>query len=973
MRTSGTLRWSGAAACAVLLTGLPAVADVHNPAALIQSASQIRHGTTVSVSLSPTRANALIVVGLMFTNQDPSPVVVTDNAPGGSNIYKLATDISGPNHQYLYYAEGAKGGVTQVTVTGAYSVIDLIAAEYRAVVKHGALDRTSAFNNGYSADNNWRTGLTQTTRRAPELLVVIGGGTYFATDFIQRAGTGYNFVTTHVESGHYVSGLMMEDRVVTAVGRYEGTGYTQMVGGGKDIRYGIIATFYLEPAALSYQYDNTRAGANLNESILTRANVNANQFGKLFADAVDGYVHGQPLYLANVEIPGKGVHNIVYVVTGHDTVYAFDADGNAGQNAVPLWRVSFIDPGRGVTTVPAEDTGCSLAEPEIGISSTPVIDPASGTLYVVAMTKESAGGAVSYVHRLHALDVASGKERPGSPAVIQASYPGTGDGDNTVVFNPGSYKQQSGLLLLNGVVYAAFSSHCDVRRYHGWLIGYDARSLQQVAVYNDTPNGNGGSFWASGAAPGADRNGSIYLVSGNGTFDGASGGPDLGQSYIKLASANGLSVADYFTPFNFADLNRGEVDLGSGGVALLPDGAGSVSHPHLMVGAGEEGRIYLLDRDRLGGHRAGSDSQIVASLPGAIGAVSGNPAYFNNAVYFCAAQDSLKAFPVTNATLSAAPVSSSGAQFGFPGCVPAISANGAANGIVWLVEAGGVLHAYDASNLGNELYNSGQNPGRDSLGSYVNFSVPTVANGKVYAGTQNSLVTYGLLPPGDASLAVTNAASGQPGPVAPGSIVSIYGTGLAQSTASAPSLPLPTTLAGVTVRVNNLAAPVFYASPGQINAQVPFEAPLGTVSVAVSSGDSLVAAGSATVQPVAPGLFTLGQGQSAALNQDYSLNSAARPAPAGSVIVVYVTGLGPVENPVATGLAATAHPLSRVTSPVTATIDGRPAQLMFAGLAPGFAGLYQVNIVVPQIPPGDHPLQLIAGNAASNIATISVD
>lgn len=238
---------SAGAAYAVLLTSLATPAAGRDPAVLVQFASQLLHGTSASVNLLPTRANDLIVVGLMLTNSDPSAIVVTDNAPGGSNSYQLAADVSGPNHQCLYYAEGAKTGVTQITVTGPYAVIDLIVAEYSGVLKSGALDRTSVLNNGYSADNNWRTGSTQQTRRAPELLVVIGGGTYFATDFVHRAGKGYNFVTTHAKSGHNVSGLMMEDCVVKAIGSYEGMGYTQMVGGAKDIRYGIIATFYLEP------------------------------------------------------------------------------------------------------------------------------------------------------------------------------------------------------------------------------------------------------------------------------------------------------------------------------------------------------------------------------------------------------------------------------------------------------------------------------------------------------------------------------------------------------------------------------------------------------------------------------------------------------------------------------------------------------------------------------------------------------
>ena len=303
--------------------------------------------------------------------------------------------------------------------------------------------------------------------------------------------------------------------------------------------------------------------------------------------------------------------------------------------------------------------------------------------------------------------------------------------------------------------------------------------------------------------------------------------------------------------------------------------------------------------------------------------------------------------------------------------MPTISANGTAGGIVWGLEAAGILHAYDAANLANELYHSNQNRARDALGRYVKFTVPAVANGKVYAGTQNSLVVYGLLPFGGPAFSVGNAASGDPNAIAPGSIVSIYGANLAQATDTAKAFPLPATLAGASVRVNSVAAPLFYASPGQINAQVPFGVAAGTAAVEVRSGDALVGTANVTVRPAAPGLFT-NDDQAAVLNQDGSVNSAGRPAGAGSVVAAYLTGLGPVDNPVPTGSPAAANPLSRVTSPVIASIAGQSATVLFAGLAPGFAGLYQVNILVPQMAPGDYPLQVSVAGVASNAATLSV-
>ena len=720
---------------------------------------------------------------------------------------------------------------------------------------------------------------------------------------------------------------------------------------------------------LTYQYDNTRAGQNLNEVLLTQANVNANQFGKQFSYPVDGQIYGQPLYLAGVNVAGKGFHNVVFVATEHDSVYAFDADNNAGSNATSLWEVHFTN-GTSVTTVPSSDVNCGQIDPEIGITSTPVIDPATGTIYVVAMTK-IIGVTTSYSQQLHALDMTSGAERPGSPVGIQASFPGTGEGGNTVVFKPKNYKQRPGLLLLNGVVYTSWSSHCDIGTYHGWLMGYDAKTLQQVAVYNNTPNGNMGSFWNGNAAPAADSAGNIFLVAGNGTFDWESGGTDLGESFIKLSSqiqgsSVALQVSDYFAPFNFEPLDNQDLDVGSAGVAFLGDEAGSPAHPHLMAGSGKEGRIYLLDRDNLGHWQAGSDSQIVGSLAGAIGGLFGNPAYFNKSVYFCGSGDSLKAFPVSNATLAQAPSSRSPERFGYPGCVPTISASGSSSAIVWALEGSPALHAYAASNLSDELYNTNQNAARDALGSYVKYSVPAIANGKVYAGTANALVVYGL----PNSVTVTNAASGQQTFAAPGSLITVYGTGAINIPPA--TFPIPTRSGDVTMSINNVLVPLLFGSSGQINAQVPFEISPGAAALTITSGGTTAGTANFLIEPVAPGLFTLGQGRAAVLNADYSINADNQPASVGSFISAYMTGLGPVDSPVPTGQAASANPLSQVTSSVTATIGGQPATVLFAGLAPDFAGLYQVNVTVPQLAPGDYPLQITVAGLASNTGTISV-
>ena len=595
-------------------------------------------------------------------------------------------------------------------------------------------------------------------------------------------------------------------------------------------------------SVLTYHNDLARTGQNLKETLLTPASVGSPQFGQLFSYPVDGQVYTQPLYLPGVIVPGKGIHNVVFVATEHDSVYAFDADNHL---AAPLWQVSFLNPAQGVTTASAADLGCGSITPEVGITGTPVIDPATGTLYVVAMTEE--GPADNYVHRLHALDVATGAEKPGSPVEIQASAPGTGDGNTTVQFEPWLYKERAGLLLLNGVVYTAWSSHCDSGNYHGWIIGYnawgyDARSLQQTAVFTDTPNWNAGSFWQAGAAPAADSNGNIYIVSANGTFDANMGGTDLGESVLRLSTAKGLLAAtDYFTPFNADALSDQDLDLGSSGALLLPEGTGSAAHPHLLMSGSKDGTIYLLDRDQLGHFQPGGDTQIVQSLAGAVGPLFGIPTYFNNTVYFSGAHDQLKAFSLQDGRLSTLPVSASSATFAMLGTVPSISANGALNGILWTIDPAGQLHAYDGADLGRELYQGTVGGTGGSASSYVKFSTPTVANGKVYVGTLDSLAVFGLQSQTSGSVAAVVTANGfQPGPVAPGTIVSLFGSNMAPRAAVASTSPGPKVLEMTSVFINGVAAPLAYVSPTQINAQVPSDTKPGQATVTVVVGDRVL-------------------------------------------------------------------------------------------------------------------------------------
>lgn len=528
-----------------------------------------------------------------------------------------------------------------------------------------------------------------------------------------------------------------------------------------------VATVAGQTSVLTQHNDNARTGLAPNEALLTPTTVNSNYFGKLFSQPVDGPVYAQPLYLPGVVIPGKGVHNVVFVATQHDSVYAFDADhNNTPINNAPLWHTSFINPAAGITvpsTLDAVDSpgqDCGTFVGEIGIVGTPVIDPAAGTLFVVARTKEPLpppnNSTFVQMQRLHALDVATGTERSNSPVVLAASVPGTGDGSSNsfVAFNPAREVQRPGLLLAGGVVYVGFASYCDLAPYHGWLLGYDSHGLQQVAVFNTAPNGSHGGIWMAGAGPAADSSNFLYCITGDGTFDTNASPINYGDSFLKLSqtNANTLVVADYFTPYNQASLNAGDEDLGSGGAVVLPDSVGSALHPHLVVGAGKDGILYLLDRDNMGHFNPLNNSQIVQSVPFS-STLFGLPAFFNQRLYVQGVGQVLKAYAFTNGVLNATPVSQSVDTVTFRGATPSISANGTNNGIVWLLAPTptlgvSTLRAYDAQNLAHKLYDSYTTMPANSSNQlfFVKFAVPTIANGKVYVGMTNSVAVLGLHP-----------------------------------------------------------------------------------------------------------------------------------------------------------------------------------------------------------------------------------
>jgi uncharacterized protein (TIGR03437 family) len=713
-------------------------------------------------------------------------------------------------------------------------------------------------------------------------------------------------------------------------------------------------------SVLTYHNDLARTGQNLNETLLTPASVSSGRFGRLFAYAVDGQVYAQPLYMPGVVIPGQGIHNVVFVATEHDSVYAFDADNYL---AAPLWHVSFINPAQGVTTASAADLGCGSITPEIGITGTPVIDPATGTLYVVAMTESSSD---NFEHQIHALDLTTGAEKPGSPVEIQASVPGQGDGNTTVQFKPWLYKQRAGLLLLNGIVYTAWSSHCDAGNYHGWILGYDARTLRQVAVYTDTPNWYAGSFWQGGAAPAADANANIYAVSANGTFDINLGGSDLGESVIKLSTGKSFSAVDYFTPYNADELSDRDMDLGSSGALLLPDGTGSSAHPHLLVSGSKSGSVYLLDRDNLGHFQPEGNGQIVQSLVGVVGPLFGIPVYFNNTVYFSAAHDQVKAFALQDGLLSVLPVSASSATFAMLGSVPSISANGTADGILWTIDSDDQLHAYDAADLSKQLY-------QGNVGSSVKFSTPTIAHGKVYVGTLNSLDVFGLQTQASGSVAsVVSAAGFQPGPAAPGSIISLFGSNLATGSALTSTAPWPNVVQGSLVFVNGMAARLAYVSPTQINAQIPYETTAGQATLNVVAGDRVLPPIQLTIQPIAPRLFVDAQNHVMAQNQDATANGASHPAAPGTMLTVYLTGQGALNAPMADGEAAPAGPPISPEAPITAAVGGQNAEVVSARMAPGMVGVLEVTIKIPPLSSGGYPLTVEIGGVSSNAGVVTL-
>src|ERR1700691_1335575 len=760
---TGSVTWTSQTTSVVTITAGGLATGVATGASQIQAASGAVDGSTnltvtapTLVSIAVTPANPSIAKGkteqftATGTFSDSSTQNLTSTATWSSVTTTVATIAAGglatgvaAGTSVIKAVSGGITGSTTLTVTsGTASLQVLVVSPQNPVIADNSATQT------FTATGHFSDG---TTQNLTDSATWTSSSTGVAT--VSTAGVA----TSKALSGGVNAGYTSIQAVVGAIKGVSILSVTNHTSNSSGFA-----------GVLTQHNDIGRTGQNLSETLLTPTNVNTTTFGKKFSQAVDGFIYAQPLYVPNVTIGGS-VHNVIYVATEGDSVYAFYADSNTGTNAGLLWHQSMIDTAHGAApgakTVNIEatlDSGCSDLIPQVGITSTPVIDPSSGTMYLEATSEENG----AFIHRLHALDITTGDEKAPGPVAITASVPGTGAGSSggMVSLDGLHHLNRPGLLWLNGVLYLGYASHCDEGNYHGWLFSYDVGTFTQKSLLVTTPNGSDGGFWMSGAGVAGDSNANIFIASGNGDFDTTHvPAQELGDTIMKLfyPGTATMSLLDYFTPYDQSSLSSGDIDLGSGGVLLLPDQAGNVTHE--LVEAGKEGTIYVINRDQMTANNFhycqtdfnNKDAQITQELQGEINGLWSMPAYFNGIVYFGGAGDSLKSFPVTNGSLSATPSETSSHSFGFPGATPAASANGNTNGIIWVIDTSdygnpgpgpgpAVLYAYEAGNL-SALWNSSLSAG-DAAGDAVKFAVPTVANCKVYIGTQTELDVYGTLP-----------------------------------------------------------------------------------------------------------------------------------------------------------------------------------------------------------------------------------
>jgi uncharacterized protein (TIGR03437 family) len=686
-----------------------------------------------------------------------------------------------------------------------------------------------------------------------------------------------------------------------------------------------------------------RTNANLQETQLSPATVSASAFGELAVFPVDGQVYSQPLYVSQLPIPVQGTRNVLFVSTMHNSVYAFDAD--AASAAAPLWQVNL---GPSVPATLLYGPGADIY-PEVGILSTGAIDLERGVMYVVS---DVLMGGVP-VFFLHALDLTNGQDRLNGPVVIDAAVAGDGleAQAGTVPFDPVQHIQRPALLLANGALYIGFGSHGDQPPWHGWLMSYDASDItRQIGAFMTTPNGDGGSFWQSGRGPAADGQGNIYAITGNGDYDSVS---NFGQSFLKFSGAAPVLV-DSFTPADWESLSDNDFDISAG--PALANGA------HTVVGADKLGDVYVMNSGSMS--QPGGEATTRVSR----GSIF-NLAVWNRLadayVYVQGQGDPLMCFQITGQGLNPNPVSTavnpvSGSRIGMT-----LSANGAQSGsaILWettgdyfVQDAPGALHAFDASNLANELWNSDMNGVRDTMPPVAKFANPTVVNGKVYVPTfGDAVMVYGLLPGPPAIAAVANAASYSADAVSPGEVVAIFGSNLGPAVPAGTQLTangfVASSLAGTQALFDGVPGPLLYASANQVNAIVPFGLSSSITEVQIMYQGQASGLFAMPVAPSTAGIFSAdgsGAGQAVAINQDGSVNSLANPAAAASVITLWATGAGQLAPPGQDGAVAAAGNLPAPMLPVTAQVDAQPAGVLYAGSGAGIVeGVIQVNLRVP--------------------------
>jgi len=714
---------------------------------------------------------------------------------------------------------------------------------------------------------------------------------------------------------------------------------------------------------------NDRSNANLQESQLSPSTVSSVSFGKITTLAVDGQVYAQPLYVSRISIGGD-IHNVLVVATQHNSVYAFDADS---VNRRVLWQTSL---GPSVPAAMLFGKYGDIAN-EVGILSTPVIDLQRGVIYVVS--DNFVNGAPAF--HLHALDLATGTEQLGGPVTINASIPGSGTGGSggSVPFDPMQHIQRPGLLLANGMVHIAFGSHGDVSPFHGWLIAYNAADLTRPpSVQMTTPNGDGGSYWQSGRGLAADPSGNVYGITGNGDYDGLS---NWGQSFLKLSPS--LNVSGSFTPADWKSESDNDADI-AGGPALL-------SNARTLAGTDKAGNLYLLDTASMGqpGAAGGNAFQVFNVSAGSIF----NFAVWNRGdealLYIQGGNDALKAYRYTPAGFNSVALSQSPNPLRWARMGMSLSANGSQDGtgILWEitgnyndVSTNATLHAYDANNLANELWNSDMNPS-DSMGPITKFVGPTIANGRVFAPSlDNSVIVYGLLsqgvgqPPAPVINAVASTASYANDAISPGEAVAVFGAYLSSSNYNFLQLGgdgnVTTSLGDTQVLFNGVPGPMIFTGSNQVNAVVPFGLNDTSVQVQVQYQDRVSDPFTIPLAPATPGIFSIdgsGTGQGAVLNQDGSVNSSDAPAAAGSVISIFATGAGQFNPSVPDGTVVSPDNLPVPVLPVSVQIGGRTAAVIYAGGAPGaVAGVLQVNARVPNGLSGAAvPITIRVGTATS--------